>query len=157
MRRLIFILVFVLGFSLGTWAGIDIQTEYTQIVGGTETFGPAPVGHLEGTPRRFTPIQACKSVEPVIHIIELSAVSEAAKNEFWGQMRASGECKNFPTGLTFWPDEVVAEMKWGDGDLMYVVKGHDNTGFTAYIWIVASRAKALGVPPPGSSELIPLI
>ncbi len=146
------------------WGGIEgTQSEYTQIASdGSPGFiwppgGVAPVGHLEGTPRRFTPVYACASPEPVIHVIELSAVSGAAVNEFWFQMMRSGECKEFPDGLRFWPDEVVAEMKWGDGDPMYVVKGHDNTGFASYTWIIASRAKALGVPPPGSSELIPLI
>ena len=183
MRRLLALLILSVSFFLGRtdfaladgvgfFGGSDeigTQSEYTQIAGdgspdiawppgGVAPFaGTETVGHLEGTPRRFTPIQACKSVEPVIHIIELSAVSEAAVDEFWFQMVQSGECKNFPTGLIFWADEVVAEMKWGDGDPMYVVKGHDNTGLNVYVWLPTSMAKERGVPPPGSSELIPLI
>ncbi len=211
MRRLFYIPIFILALALFGWedlvpaqagaeerGGIEgTQTEYTQMVGGTNqgidgagefirkdwedgwiTFGAQTVGgtdfiwppggvapfvggetagHLERTPRRWAPGAACKSVEPVIHVIELSAVSEAAVNEFWVQMLPSGECKEFPNGLIFWADEVVAEMKWGDGDPMYVVKGHDNKGFIVYVWTPAAGSAKLGVPPPGTSELIPLI
>ena len=146
------------------WGGLtSTQSEYIHkdwedgwITFGTD-FGPAPAGHLEGTPRRFVPGWACDSPDPVIHFIELSVPDMERAHSFWDQMVLSGVCKNFPTGLIFWVDEVVAELKWFDGDLTYVVKGHDTSGFVAYSWMPASKAKERGIPPPGTSELIPLI
>ena len=114
-------------------------------------------GHETNTPRTFAPRAACLGAEAPTHIIELSHVSPEAVDEFWNQMLVGGECKDIPEGLMFWPDEVVAQLEWSDGDLMYVVRGHDLTGLELHLWMAAEYARRLGVPMPGIEVSPPLM
>lgn len=136
----------------------DALLSYTEFVSGGSTIiwppGYTQIGHEQGVPRTWAPNRACASVEPVIHVIELSSVSAAAIQEFWNQMVLSEECKFFPHGLRFWPDEVMAELRWGDGDLMYVVRGHDSKDMVVYVWVPADEAAEIGIPPPGTSNAV---
>lgn len=109
---------------------------------------------LRADPGHFSAQHACISEAAVVRVIELSG-DLAAQEEFWAAMQRSGTCKNFPlgpAGLAFYPREVMAEMRWGDGDLMYVVRGISRDKVEVFTWIPASEAKKLGVPPLGTSE-----
>lgn len=126
--------------------------------GGTGPFvegygGVTPAGHEQGTPRTWIPVRACLTSELAIYFVERTAGPQEALDAFWQQMVVGGQCKYFPHGLTFWPEEVVAELNWGDGTPMYVVRGHDNMGVEVFTWTRASKAREFNIPPPGSSNV----
>ncbi len=108
----------------------------------------ADAGHTKGTAPPFNTRVACLSKEAPIRLIELSHASDEVFREFWIGIFLNGKCKKFPNKLWFWFDEVVAQLSWGDGDLMYVVRGHDNTNLEIYLWVPTNIAHGNGIPEP---------
>lgn len=96
----------------------------------------------------FNTSAACLSKEAPIRIIQLSHAIYNAATEFWNQMVQDEKCKIFPGKIWFWFDEVVAQLSWGDGDPMYVVRGHDIMNTEIYLWVLTSVAHDNGVLKP---------
>ncbi len=138
------------GVNPGLSGGEHDAPTYTGPPGGGSDFintGTQTVGHEQGEPRHWAPAQACIDLDAVVHLIELSHAGILAQNEFWVQMVKGGTCKDFPVGLKFWPDEVVVKMRWADGDMIWVLRGHDSTAFAFYSWLPEAHARTLNIPP----------
>ncbi len=109
--------------------------------------GTQTVGHEQGEPAPFAATQVCIDFDAAVHVVELSAPNEAAQTKFWKQMRMSGACQQLPNGLMFWPDEVMLELPWGDGDPMWIIKGHASFPhlYSVYIWMPVTQARFYGI------------
>ncbi len=112
-------------------------------------FGVAPfalAGHEQGE-RPVGIHMACDNPASPVGIIEASKTGTST--EFFEASVLQGRCKQFnPTQLFFWFDAVVIDdLIWEDGELMYVIQGHDKNGFVVFTWTPAAVAHKWGWTP----------
>ncbi len=115
---------------------------------GTATIAKA--GHEQGEGRAYLIQIACDNPASPVGIIQASHRDESGA--FLQAQYDQGLCKQFlGKPLWFWFDKVVIDdLVWSDGDLMYVIQGHDRTGFTLFIWTKAENAHRWGWLPTSS-------
>lgn len=90
---------------------------------------------------------ACDNPASPVGVIEATARGESGV--FLQSQIDQGRCKRFDRApLSFWFDRVVIDdLVWSDGALMYVVQGHDRSGFSLFIWVPAVVAHEQGWLP----------
>ncbi len=94
----------------------------------------------------FRRIQACDNEASVVAVIKAS--HNNTQGEVFLVEANAGRCKNFsqqyPLGV-FFVKVVREDLKWGDGDPMFVIEGQDKSGFHFFVWMPKSTGRELGI------------
>ncbi len=97
---------------------------------------------------------ACTNEGSVVGVIEASKFGQSGR--YFSREIAAGRCKTFfkerPLGFRF--IRVVREdLKWGDGEAMFVIEGQDRHGFTVFVWMRKVTAHRFGIDGSTSQAL----
>ncbi len=95
---------------------------------------------------RFQWNSACNNEASVVAVIEASHRDK--QGEVFRREANAGKCKSFgpPRYLGLQFVQVVREdLKWGDGDPMFVLECKDKAEVQLFIWMPKSTAKLLGI------------
>ncbi len=109
-------------------------------------------GHDRGEVPTYI-VVACDNPASPVGVIE--ATVQGRSEAFLQSQIRQGRCKRFDRApLNFWFDRVVIDdLVWSDGTLMYVVQGHDSSGYsTIFTWVPAETAHKRGWLPSPSPQ-----
>ncbi len=97
---------------------------------------------------------ACNNAASVVAVIKAS--HNNTQGEVFFEEVNAGRCKSFgaPRYLGVQFIKVVREdLKWGDGDPMFVIEGQDKSSFRLFVWMPKSTARDLGIDGPVSQPI----